>query len=148
MKVFIGLFISMFSFNWVFAQEIVTSTILETTQSWDGKLLPEYPKGQPKATILKIVIPPGSKLPEHYHPVLNFAIVTKGTLKVIKADGQEKVINEGEAIAEVINALHYGVNEGNTPVELYVFYAGNTQLPLSVKKKPESQKLNITDVNR
>ena len=37
-------------------------TLAETIQSWNGDTLPAYPEGQPKVTILKITIPPKSKL--------------------------------------------------------------------------------------
>lgn len=116
------------------AQGIKTEKLLETTTSWDGKTLPMYPTTQPKVTILRITIPPKTKLPEHYHSVLNFAVVTKGVLKVVKEDGEELVIKRGEAVAEVLGDYHYGINEGSEPVELYVFYAGDEGSPLSIKK--------------
>ena len=43
-------------------QKTEFSTLLETTSGWNGDALPEYPKGQPKITILKVIIPPYSKL--------------------------------------------------------------------------------------
>ena len=115
-------------------QTIKTEKILETTTSWDGTTLPPYPTDQPKISILKISIPPAAKLPIHYHSIINCAVVIKGTLKVVKEDGQEIIISEGQAISEVINKYHYGINETDKEVELIVFYAGDKTFPLSIKK--------------
>ena len=45
-------------------EKTVTVTLLETTQSWNGKTLPKFSEGQPKVTISKITIPPKTKLPK------------------------------------------------------------------------------------
>ena len=87
-------------------EEIQKEVLLETTTAWDGQPLPAYPTTQPKITILKITIPPNTKLAEHYHAIINCAVITKGTLKVVKKDGQELIIKEGEAVAEVLNDVH------------------------------------------
>lgn len=115
------------------SQEVVSQKLLETSMSWDGDSLPKYPVTQPKVTVLKITIAPGAKLPVHYHPIINIAVVTKGTLKVVKTTGEEKIITTGDAISEVIGKLHYGINEGTEPVELIVFYAGDDNSSLSIK---------------
>lgn len=117
----------------VSGQEVKTEKLLETSQSWDGTQLPAYPATQPKITILKTTIPPGTKLATHYHLIINCAVVLKGTLKIVKPDGKEKIIHAGDAVSEVIGEPHYGINEGDVPVELIVFYAGDEKSPLSEK---------------
>jgi quercetin dioxygenase-like cupin family protein len=102
----------------------VSVTLAKSTASWDGALLPAYPEGQPEITILKITIPPGARLPMHYHPVINAGVVTRGSLVVTTKDGQRNELKEGDAIIEVVNTLHYGANEGEEPCEIIVFYAG------------------------
>lgn len=91
--------------------------VLQTTTSWDGTKLPEYPKGQPEVTILKITVPKGVQLPMHQHPVINAGIV----LKV------------GDAIAEVVDQWHFGASTGDEPTEILVFYAGVKDKPITVK---------------
>jgi quercetin dioxygenase-like cupin family protein len=50
-----------------------------STEAWTGQKLPAYPSGQPEISILKITIPPGQRLPMHKHPVINVAVVLKGS---------------------------------------------------------------------
>ncbi|MDD5432495.1 MAG: cupin domain-containing protein [Candidatus Omnitrophica bacterium] len=108
--------------------------LAKSSVSWDGALLPAYPKGQPEITILRIVIPPGGTLVKHKHPVINAGVLTKGKLMVQTEDGKTLHLRAGEGIVEVVNTLHYGKNEGEEPVEITVFYAGSKDEPITVYK--------------
>ena len=94
--------------------------------------MPEYPKGQAKVTILRIKIPAGTKLEKHKHPVINAGVLISGQLTVVANDGKTLHLNAGDSIVELVNTAHYGINEGNTPAEIIVFYAGTTDLPITV----------------
>ena len=107
--------------------------VLQTTTSWDGTTLPEYPKGQPEVTILKITVPKGVQLPMHQHPVINAGIVLKGEITVTKKDEEKIVLKAGDAIAEVVDQWHFGANTGDEPVDILVFYAGVKDKPITVK---------------
>ncbi|WP_406683153.1 cupin domain-containing protein [Seonamhaeicola sp. MEBiC1930] len=109
--------------------------LVETTQSWNGDLLPNYPKGKPEITVLKITIPPNTKLDKHYHTVINTGVLLKGELKVVDIDKNILILKEGDVIVELVNKIHYGVNEKNKPAEIIVFYAGEEGLPVTVKTK-------------
>lgn len=109
--------------------EIQVVKLVETTTSWNGDKLPNYPEGTPKVT----VIPPKTKLHKHYHPVINSGILLKGALKVI--DGNILNLKAGDVIVELVNKIHYGVNEGNKPAEIVVFYSGTEDLPITVVEK-------------
>lgn len=111
---------------------IQVEKLAETTESWNGDQLPKYPEGQPKVTVLKITIPPKTTLHKHYHPVINSGILLKGNLKVVDIDNNVLILNEGDVIVELVNKIHYGINETNKPVEIVVFYAGTTDLPITV----------------
>ena len=116
-------------------QKIEVIKLVETTKSWNGDKLPSYPEGKPKITVLKITIPPKTTLHRHYHPVINSGILLKGELKVVDIDGNTLCLNAGDVIVELVNKVHYGVNEGNKPVEIVVFYAGTEDLPITVLEK-------------
>jgi quercetin dioxygenase-like cupin family protein len=60
----------------------------------------------------------------HQHGVINAAVVLKGELTVITEKNDTIHLKPNEALSEVVNLWHYGVNNGNTPVELIIFYAG------------------------
>ncbi|MFD2727339.1 cupin domain-containing protein [Hyunsoonleella rubra] len=117
--------------------EIKVEKLAETIKSWNGDTLPKYPEGQPKITVLKITIPPKTKLHRHYHPVINSGIMLKGKLTVVDADENTLYLKEGDVIVELVNKIHYGINEGNRPVEIVVFYAGTEDLPLTVLAKDD-----------
>ena len=108
--------------------------LAKTTTSWDGRTLPPYPAGQPEVTILRITIPPKTRLPLHEHPVINAGVLLKGELKVVTEKGETLHLKAGDPIVEVVDKWHYGINEGETPAEIVVFYAGVHDLPITVKE--------------
>ncbi len=114
----------------------VSKELAKTTRSWDGALLPEYPKGQPEITILRISIPPGTRLDTHTHPVINAGVLVTGQLTVVTTDGKTLHLRAGDPIVEVVNTWHCGVNEGNVPAEIIVIYAGIVGTPITVIKQP------------
>ncbi len=114
------------------ATTTTTQQLVKSTRSWDGEMLPAYPAGQPEITILRIGIPAGARLETHRHPVINAGVLLKGQLTVVTTDGQTLHLKAGDPIVEVVNKLHYGVNEGNVPAEILVFYAGIVDTPITV----------------
>ena len=79
-------------------KEIQVLKLAETSKSWNGDALPNYPKGKPKITVLKITIPPKTKLHKHYHPVINSGILLKGELKVVDVNNNVLILKEGDVI--------------------------------------------------
>jgi quercetin dioxygenase-like cupin family protein len=95
--------------------------LAKTSQSWNGATLPAYPQGQPKITILQIIIPAGARLETHSHPVINAGVLISGQLTVVTKDGKTLHLKAGDPIVEVVNTLHYGINEGMSPRRLSSF---------------------------
>ena len=114
--------------------EIEVTTLAKTTKSWNDVPLPKYPDGTPEVTILKIVIPPKTKLNWHKHPVINAGVLLKGELTVISKANDTLHLKAGEPIVELVNAWHYGENKGNEPAEIIVFYAGVEKTPITILK--------------
>lgn len=112
--------------------DIEVTTLVKTTESWNGKQLPKYPDGNPEITILKIIIPPKTKLPLHKHPDINAGIVLKGELTVISEANDTLYLKAGEPIVELVNTWHFGRNDGTEPVEIIVFYAGIQGTPITI----------------
>jgi quercetin dioxygenase-like cupin family protein len=106
----------------------------KTDSSWNGEKLPAYPAGKPQITILKIKIPAGARLPRHEHPVINAGVLLSGELTVVTDDGKRLHLKTGDSIVEVVNKWHYGMNEGDKPAEIIVFYAGTPGCPITVKE--------------
>jgi quercetin dioxygenase-like cupin family protein len=116
------------------APGVQTVQLIRTTTSWDGGTLPAYPTGQPEVTILRITIPPGTRLPLHEHPVINAGVLLKGKLTVKTVKGETLRLEAGDPIVEVTGKWHYGVNEGDGPAEIVVFYAGVQDMPITLKE--------------
>jgi len=122
-----------------FAEDIgavQVDVLAKTGLSWDGSHLPDYPKGTPEITILRIKIQPGAKLPLHKHPVINAGVLLNGELTVVTEDNRTLHLKTGESIVEVVNKWHYGKNEGNKMAEILVFYAGVQDMPIAVTDMP------------
>jgi len=113
---------------------VKVDTLVKTSSSWDGSVLPNYPVGKPEITILKITIPPGVQLPLHYHPVINTGVLISGELTVTTEDDKTLYLKAGDGIVEVVNKWHYGKNEGSIPTEIIVFYAGTPNIPITIKE--------------
>jgi quercetin dioxygenase-like cupin family protein len=121
----------------VLAEDVNTvqvDVLAKTSLSWDGSNLPDYSKGTPELTILRIKIPPGVQLAVHTHPVINAGVLLSGELTVVADDNRTLHLKAGEAIVEVVNKGHYGKNEGDKTAEILVFYAGVLDTPITIKK--------------
>jgi quercetin dioxygenase-like cupin family protein len=108
--------------------------LTKTTSSWDGTNLPQYRKGQPEITILRITVPPKVQLPLHRHPVINAGVLLRGQLTVVTGDKKTLHLKAGDAIVELVDKAHYGKNEGSEPAEIIVFYVGIRGEPVTIKK--------------
>ena len=109
--------------------------LLETSASWNGAPLPEFPEGQPRITVLRIFVPPQTRLAVHKHPVISAGVLLQGELKITTESGETLRLQAGDAISEVVNTWHYGVNTGVQIAELIVFYAGVEDAPITVHQK-------------
>jgi len=88
-----------------------------------------------QVTLLKITIPPDTALPWHRHPVISVAYVLSGHLTVEKRDtGERRILEPGQALAETVETTHRGFTT-DEPVELIVFYAGQSGLPLTINQE-------------
>ncbi len=115
-------------------QEITVEELARTSESWDKETLPEYPKGVPEITVLRITVPPGASLPLHFHPVINAGVLLEGELTVISENNEVLTLKTGEAIIEVVDKWHYGRNNSETPAVIIVFYAGTKGRPITISK--------------
>ncbi|MCP5420864.1 MAG: cupin domain-containing protein [Gammaproteobacteria bacterium] len=120
-----------------YSEHIQSTQLIKTTTSWNGQPLPAYPDGTPEITILRITIPPKGLVPLHLHPVINAGVLLKGKLSVTTEAGDELHLEPNEPIVEVVNTWHYGKNEGDTPAEILVFYAGKVGTPVTITQSPE-----------
>jgi len=119
------------------AGDVAMETLLQTSTSWDGAAYKNYPAGQPEISIVKVTIPPHTKMQWHTHPMPNAGYLLSGELTVERQDGSAKHhYTAGQAIAETVGTVHRGVT-GDSPAVIIVFYAGTKGMPLSQPVKGE-----------
>jgi quercetin dioxygenase-like cupin family protein len=119
--------------------QVQRTELFRTSQSWDGVELPDYLQGRPELVAVKLEFPAGQRLDYHYHPVINFGLLTEGELTIIAQDGREKTLHAGETLVEMVDTVHYGENRGTKPAVLYMFYLSQKDLPLSVLQQEEQR---------
>ena len=114
--------------------DVRVTPLLRTSTNFAGQTI-EYPNTHPaEVSILIVTIPPGKQTGWHTHPVPLFGYVLSGEITVdIKGHGKH-IFHEGDPLAECVNLLHNGVNEGKTPVKLLNFVAGEKIVPFTVKE--------------
>lgn len=117
------------------SQSITVTPLLKTTSSWNGAPL-AYPSGNAEIIGMVVEIAVGAETGWHLHAVPSFGMILEGRLEVSLKDGSTKILEAGEALAEVVNTLHNGRNIGNTPVKIVVFYAGAVGSKLTDKPLP------------
>ena len=113
------------------SKELKKDVLLETSKSWDGVDLPDYPVGKPEFQVVKYSFPPKSILNKHHHMFMSGGYILKGELTLIKEDGTEKTMKEGDAFMETVNSIHHGENRLNIPLETINFYVSQKGQPLS-----------------
>ncbi|MDP4611078.1 MAG: cupin domain-containing protein [Opitutales bacterium] len=109
--------------------------LAQSDRSWDGVKLPAYPTEDPQMSVVKVTIPPHSKLKWHKHPSMNAGYMISGEILVTAEDGQTRVVKAGEGLIEMVNTWHYGRNDGDVPAEIVVVYSGVKDRPLAIIKE-------------
>lgn len=107
--------------------------ILQTETMSNGDPVTYLKTDHPKVTVMKVDIAPGAQTGWHSHPVAVYAYVLSGQLTVNMEGGKTVEFQEGEAIVEVVNIRHNGINTGKIPVRLIVFYLGGKDIPNVIK---------------
>jgi quercetin dioxygenase-like cupin family protein len=130
-----GLCLNTYSDQPDYNNNVRVKVLLKTDTNSAGQKI-EYPHDGPaEVSMLIVEIPPGEQTGWHHHPVPLFGYVLEGQVTVTLADGRKHTSHEGDALAECVNLLHNGVNEGKIPTKLLIFVAGEKNVPFTVKEK-------------
>jgi len=119
------------------AVEGITATpILKTGETWYGQEI-VYPEGAAEVSGVVIEMAPGAETGWHQHPVPSVGYVMEGELEVHFRNGDVRRLGAGESAAEAVNVMHNGVNVGDVPVKLVIFYIGTPGIALTVREGEE-----------
>ena len=116
--------------------------ILHTDKMSNGEPIDYLDKDHPRVTVMNVEIAPGKETGWHSHPMEVYAYVLSGRLTVEMEGGKTTEFKKGDAIIEVVNLKHNGINKGKIPVKLVVFYLGGEGMP-NVIKSDKPQTLNL-----
>lgn len=117
--------------------DVRVTPLLRTSTNFAGQTI-EYPHAHPaEVSILIVTVPPGKQTGWHTHPVPLFGYVLSGEITVTIENQGKHTFHEGDPLAECVNILHNGVNEGKIPTKLLIFVAGEKTVPFTVKQKKE-----------
>jgi quercetin dioxygenase-like cupin family protein len=115
--------------------KVTVEALAESDSSWDGAKLPAYPTEAAQISVVKVTIPPHSKLNWHKHPSMNAGYMISAAILVIAGDGQTCVVKAGEGLIETVNTWHYGRNDSDLPAEIVVVYSGVKGRSLAILKE-------------
>lgn len=111
--------------------DVVKATpVLKAQQTWIGEDI-IYPAGHAEVSGVVIEMAAGGETGWHKHPVPSVGYLMEGELEVHFKNGDVKKLRAGEAAAEAVNVWHNGVNVGEGPVKLVVFYMGTPNIKLT-----------------
>jgi len=113
--------------------DIKSETLLHSSSAWNGVSYEAYSKGAVELSVLRITIPPHSKLKWHTHPMPNAAYIISGEITLEQQGvNMKRHFVAGQVVPEMVNTLHRGIT-GDQAVVLIVFYAGVQGMPLANK---------------
>ena len=118
------------------SESIKATPILKTGETWIGQDI-VYPGGEAEMSGVVIEMAPGGETGWHRHPVPSVGYVMAGELEVRFKNGEVKRLVAGEAAAEAVDVLHNGVNVGDVPVKLVIFYGGTPGIKLTIREGEE-----------
>ncbi len=106
------------------------TVILETETMINGQPIDYLDTERPHVTAMIVDIAPGGQTGWHSHAMPVYAYLMTGQLTVKVEDGKTMELKEGNAFVEVVKLKHNGINNGQTPVKLVVFYLGEKGTPI------------------
>ncbi|MEO0508905.1 MAG: cupin domain-containing protein [Verrucomicrobiota bacterium] len=109
----------------------------QSTQMWNGEELPAYPDEAAQISVVKVTVPPHTKLGWHKHPCINAGYLLTGEIRVTAEDGSTRLVKSGEGLIELVDIWHYGENVSDEVAEIIVIYVGAEGVPLALPKPIE-----------
>lgn len=122
-----------------YATGVVIKPLLKTRTDNAGHPLVYPATGPAESHGLIVEIPAGQETGWHRHPVPCLAYVLEGEIRVHLRNGDVKVIQAGQAIAEFVDLDHNGVNPGPGPARLVFFVIGTADQPFTVKTPAQTR---------
>lgn len=116
-----------------YASAVKVTRLLKTQTDAAGQRLAYPTDGQAEITVVHVEIAPGGRTGWHVHPLPCVGYLLEGELQVTLIDGRIHTIKAGEALMEMVNYEHEGLNPGATPAKLVMVVIGTEGKAFTVK---------------
>ncbi len=116
-----------------YAGAVKVTPLLKTQVDAAGRPISYPTDGPAEITALLVEVPPGGRTGWHKHPLPCVGYILEGELHVTLINGRVNVFRAGEALAEVVDLEHEGMNRGTAPVKLVMFVLGTQGKAFTVK---------------
>ena len=126
-------FVSWPAFAGEYDTGVKVDLLVKSTTASDGQKVVYAKTDNAEVTVVTVEIAPGKETGWHLHIVPVYAYIIEGTLAVEMGGGKRYEFKKGQAIIEVMNTPHNGVNIGDVPVKLVAFYTGEQGMPIVTK---------------
>ena len=110
--------------------------LLKATTTSNGQRLQYLKTDKAAVTVMKVTIAPGRETGWHLHDIPVYSYVVSGKMTLETANGNNREFKEGQVILQAVNNPHNGINTGDKPLEMIVFYTGAEDIPLVRKVNP------------
>jgi len=119
-----------------YKKEIQVTPLLRTTTTVAGQIIVYPTTRNAEVTAVHVEIPPGAETGWHKHPFPCFAYILSGALDLTMEGGKSVHLVAGQAMAESLNVLHNGKNNGTESVKLVMFVMGEKEKPFTERADP------------
>jgi quercetin dioxygenase-like cupin family protein len=116
-----------------YSAQVAVARLLKTQVDAAGRPLVYPTDGQAEITAVLVEMQPGAETGWHKHPLPCVGYILEGELHVTLKDGRVNVFKAGQAIAEVVDLEHNGVNPGPGVARLVMFVIGTEGKAFTVK---------------
>jgi quercetin dioxygenase-like cupin family protein len=79
--------------------------------------------------------PPGAREPRHTHPADLYAYIQEGTLNLTREGEPDVTLKAGDFFFVKAGQVHWGINNGSTPVKIVVTFFAEKGKPLTTPVK-------------
>ena len=123
-----------------YASAVKVTRLLKTQVDAAGQRLVYPTDGQAEVTAVRVEVAPGGRTGWHVHPLPCVGYMLEGELQVTLIDGRVHTFKAGDALMEMVNYEHEGLNPGTTSAKLVMIVIGTEGKAFTVKTQGPAAK--------
>lgn len=116
-----------------YSAQVSVTRLLKTQTDAAGRAITYPTDGEAEITAVLVEMQPGAETGWHKHPLPCVGYILEGELHVTLKDGRVNIFKAGQALAEVVELEHNGVNPGPGVARLVMFVLGTKDRAFTIK---------------